>query len=218
MPQRPLNLSFQAFLALGAVLLSTGCSMVGIRTVEEARYDVLAQEGPFEIREYHPLVIAETTVEASYDEAGGKAFRRLFGYISGKNETRASIAMTAPVLANPDRGTDGESIAMTAPVLGEQRVDGWRYAFVLPADYTLETAPSPANPEVRLAEVPRRTVAVIRYSGSRSEEAMLEKSQDLRDWIASKGIEPTSAPRSAGYDPPWTLPFLRRNEVMFDVE
>ena len=218
MIQRPLKLSFLTLLALGSSLLSMGCSMVGIRTVEEAPYDVVSQEGPFEIREYHPLVIAETTVEADYDEAGNKAFRRLFGYISGKNETRASIAMTAPVLADPEQADGGESIAMTAPVLGEQQGGSWRYAFVLPADYTLETAPAPASPDVRLAQVPRRTVAVLRYSGSRDEAAMLEKSEALRDWIASKGIEPTSAPRSAGYDPPWTLPFLRRNEVMFDVD
>ena len=218
MPRRLPRPASQALLALAAGLLTTSCSMVGIRTVEEAPYDVVSQEGAFEIREYHPIVVAETTVEADYDEAGNKAFRRLFRYISGKNETRTSIAMTAPVLADPGATTKGESIAMTAPVLGEQAGESWRYAFVLPADYTLETAPTPASPDVRLAEVPRRTVAVLRYSGSRDEESMREKTEALREWIVSKGIEPTSAPRSAGYDPPWTLPFLRRNEVMFDVD
>lgn len=200
------------------LFFTTGCSIFGIRTSEEASYHVIAKYGNIEIREYGEFVVIETDVEASYDEAGSIAFKKLFAYISGENGSQTKIAMTAPVVSREGSALDGEKVAMTSPVIGEKQGQGWRYSFVLPAGYTLENAPVPSNPEVKLAVMPRKKVAVIRYSGPWKERAMHEKSEELIEWIRINGLERLSTPRSAGYDPPWTLSFLRRNEIMIDVK
>jgi hypothetical protein len=200
------------------LFFTTGCSIFGIRTSEEASYLVSAKYGNVEIREYGEFVVIETDVEASYDEAGSIAFKKLFGYISGENGSQSKIAMTAPVMSREESALEGEKVAMTTPVIGEKQGQGWRYSFVLPANYTLENAPVPSNPEVKLTVIPRKKVAVIRYSGPWKEEAMREKAEELTEWIRANNLERLSTPRSAGYDPPWTLPFLRRNEIMIDVK
>jgi len=201
-----------------AVLSITGCSFFGIRTSEEANYKILGESGQIEIREYDELVVVETDVDAPFDEASKLAFRKLFAYISGENLSKTKIAMTAPVLSTARRALDGDKIPMTSPVLSERQAEGWRYSFVLPANYTLENAPFPSNPEVKLASIPQKKVAVIRYTGSWNEQVMREKTEALVEWIQGKGLSIESGPRSAGYDPPWTLPFLRRNEIMIDIE
>lgn len=199
------------------ILLQSGCSLVGIRSAEEPNYSVLQNEDRFEVREYEALIIAETLVDASFDEAGNIAFKRLFGYISGDNAAAAEIEMTAPVMALDEYRSSSEEISMTAPVTGQQTALGWRFAFVLPSDYTLATAPLPENPEVGLHQVPARKVAVLRYSGSWSETAYQENLRLLQNWMRQNRLEAASLPRVAGYDPPWTLPFLRRNEIMIDL-
>ena len=208
----------RSLLALVLILLQTGCSLMGIRSTEEPNYSVLQQEDRFEVRDYETLVLAETLVDASFDDAGKIAFKRLFGYISGDNEAAAEIAMTAPVMALDEKQSSGENISMTAPVTGEETPLGWRFAFVLPSGYTLATAPVPGNPDVRLQQVPARTVAVVRYSGSWNETAYEENLKNLQQWMRQNQLEADSLPRVAGYDPPWTLPFLRRNEVMIDIK
>ena len=191
-------------------------SVFGVVDVEEAEYDVLSQDGPIELREYAELVLVETRVDADFDDAGDIAFRRLFAYISGANAANDEIAMTAPVIASA--GSDGEEIAMTAPVLSQPYKDGWRYAFVLPASYTIDSAPLPTNSSVSLGRRPKRKVAVIRHSGLWREATMRAHTEVLVDWIETEGLSATSPPIFAGYNPPWTLPFLRRNEVMIEVE
>lgn len=191
---------------------------MGIRNAEEANYSVIENQKPFEVRNYEALVIAETLIEASFDEAGNIAFKRLFGYISGDNVAASEIAMTAPVLTVDENRGGGKKISMTAPVISEKSGPRWRFAFVLPAEYTLETAPSPNNTAVDLVLVPARKVAAVRYSGSRSEAAYETNLKLLQDWMQQSGYEADSLPRLAGYDPPWTLPFLRRNEVLIDIK
>ena len=205
-----------AFSAL-IVIFSSGCSVVGINTVDEAGYTIALKDDNFELRDYAPMVVVETTIDDDFESAGNKAFRRLFAYISGDNVANSEIAMTAPVIADPALKGAGKDIAMTAPVLQQHSEGGWRYAFVLPADFTLETAPRPLADTVKLAEVPAKKVAVIQYSGFWSEENMQNKTSELNDWISANKLLPLSKPRWAGYNPPWTLPFLRRNEVMIDV-
>jgi hypothetical protein len=205
---------------LSAICLSfitTGCTFFGIRTSEEANYNVIGKRGQIEIREYDALVVVETYVNAGYDKAGNIAFKKLFAYISGENLSKTKIAMTAPVMSKEGSAVDGDKIPMTSPVLSERQVKGWRYSFVLPASYTLDNAPLPSNPDVKLAVIPRKKVAVIRYSGSWKEQIMSEKSEELDEWIQANGLKRLSKPRSARYDPPWTLPVLRRNEIMIDV-
>lgn len=204
--------------AFSGVVLLAGCSVFGIRTSEEVSYRVIEEYGQFEIREYDELVVVATDVSAPFDKAGNIAFKRLFGYISGDNVAQTKIAMTAPVMAKERNVPEGEKIAMTSPVIGEKQDMGWRYIFILPAGYTPENAPIPSDPMVKLSVMPSKKVAVLRYSGLRKEKSIRKKSDELVNWIQLRGLTIESKPRSAGYDPPWTLPFFRRNEVMIDVE
>ena len=203
--------------AILILLFQSGCSLLGIRNAEEANYSVVKSQDQFEVREYAAMVVAETLVSTNFDKAGDIAFKRLFGYISGDNGAASEIAMTAPVMALDENRSSGEKISMTAPVTGEKSELGWRFAFVLPAGYTLENAPAPNGPDVRLVEVPARRVAAVRYTGSWSEKAYKTNLGLLQDWMQQEQLEADSLPRVAGYDPPWTLPFLRRNEVMIDI-
>lgn len=207
----------RTIVAVAVLLLQTGCSVFGIRSAEEASYVVLEQQGDFELREYASLVVVETTIDGEFKDAGGQAFKRLFGYISGENNGSQKIAMTAPVIASTEGDADGEKIDMTAPVIAEEQQGGWRYAFVLPAGYTLDSAPTPLNPDVRIREIKTRRVAALSYSGRWNQSAFGEHAKRLLDWLQLKQIEPASLPRSAAYDPPWTIPFLRRNEVLVDL-
>ena len=198
-----------------ATLLLGGCSLVGVRTVEEAGYAIVEASGDIEIRDYDPLVVVETFVEADFEDAGNRAFGKLFAYISGENRARQAIEMTAPVVASEDDG--GESIEMTAPVIADKAVTGWRFAFVLPARFTIDSAPLPLRDDVRLRALESRRIAVLTYSGLRSESRFERNYARLNDWISAQGLEALSGPSYAGYDPPWTLPFLRRNEIMITV-
>ena len=191
---------------------TAGCSVFGVESVEEAPYQLIQQDKQFEIRDYEPLVVAETLVIASHKEAGSKAFRKLFAYISGENEANTEISMTAPVISE-----SSETITMTAPVTAEKEGEAWRYSFVLPKNYTLDNAPRPLNPDVSLAQIPQRRVATVRYSGRATDKAQSKNAAVLLEWIKSQGLESLSEPRWAGYNAPWTLPPFRRNEVLVDI-
>lgn len=195
-------------------LYLTGCSVMGIRDTPEPQYQVISQDREFEIRAYPPLLIAETLVAANYQEAGGIAFKRLAGYIFGGNTARESMAMTTPVI----READGEEIAMTAPVLQQTEGRQWRMSFVMPAGYRLDTLPIPLDANIELKEIPAKKVAVLCYSGSLNENAIATNSQKLLDWLGQQSLKPISSTRSAAYDPPWTIPMLRRNEIHVDLE
>jgi hypothetical protein len=210
----PVRMTLMALIAV----LQSGCSVFGIRSAEEAAYSVLQQQGDYELREYESLVVASTLVDSNFDEAGKQAFRRLFNYISGDNESARKIDMTAPVLATENRPADKEKIAMTAPVIREKVEQGWRFSFVLPASYTLATAPLPIDERVNLEQIPSRKVAAVQYSGRWNQARFDENTALLLQWIAEQQLESDSPPRVAGYDPPWTLPFLRRNEVLVDIK
>jgi DNA gyrase inhibitor GyrI len=200
------------------VLLSiffTGCTVFGIRTVEQARYTVMLEDGAIQIRQYENFIVAETTVEGQYKESGNMAFKRLAAYIFGENKGDETISMTAPVLQEKE---SGEKISMTAPVLQEKVGTSWNMSFVMPAKYTMDTLPEPIDPKVTLKEIQGKKVAAITYRGLLSEENISKKLNELEEWLHKKGYTVISEPRSAGYDPPWTIPFLRRNEVHIDIE
>lgn len=207
-----------AALALTAALLQSGCSVFGFQSVDEPDYRVLTAAGGFELRRYDAKVVAETVVDADFRDAGRIAFKRLFGYISGDNRASLEISMTAPVLAQPSAQTEAGKIAMTAPVTGEPSTNGWRFAFVLPAEYDLSNAPQPNDERIQLKRIPAKKVAVLRYSGLWRESDYAENRMRLREWIERSGLEADSPARVASYDPPWTLPSLRRNEVMIDIK
>jgi hypothetical protein len=194
-----------------------------LMALEEPKYTVIESAPPFELRQYAPMIVAEVTVEGDMSDAGSKGFRFIAGYIFGKNQSKATIAddskasekiaMTVPVTIEPT----SEKIAMTAPVTMENQNSGpnqWRMFFVMPSQYTLATLPTPLSPEVKLKEIPAQRKAVITFTGFNSEEKTQEKTQELRAWMKSKNLSPLGEPQLARYNPPWSIPFLRRNEVM----
>ena len=201
-------------ISLLSSLLMAGCSVFGIRTVEEAPYTVLLQDGDIQIRQYKDIIIAQTIVDGSYDKTSSIAFNRLARYIFGKNKARQKIAMTAPVLQE----IGNEKLAMTAPVLQQKSGDKWIMSFVMPFGFTLDTLPEPIDPEVKLAEIKAKKLSTISYSGSLSEIGITDHARKLKAWLDEKGYKAASEPRSAGFDPPWTIPFLRRNEVHIDID
>lgn len=183
-------------------------------SIEEAAYTVVKKSDIFELRDYAPHIVAEIVVEGSLEDAGNKAFRPLFNYISGANRSRSSIAMTAPV----SQEAEGEKIAMTAPV-GQQRSSGkWAVSFTMPASYSMGALPIPTNPAVTLREVPARRMAAVRYSGTWDEKNYLRYKERLENWIRENGFEMKGEPVWARYNPPFTLWFLRRNEILIPVE
>jgi effector-binding domain-containing protein len=183
--------------------------------IEKAQYTVLEKQGKFEIRQYEPQIVAETTVDASFEDAGNVAFRRLFSYISGENRKSESIKMTAPV----NQKSSSEKISMTAPV--NQRKSGTKYEvnFLMPSKYKMETLPEPLDSDVKLREVPARKIAAVRYSGTWSRKTYKSHKDSLEEFIRDRKLTETGQePIWARYDPPFQLWFLRRNEVLIPVE
>jgi hypothetical protein len=184
--------------------------------VEQAKYTVVKTEGSIEIRDYASSIVAETRVNKEREEAINDGFRRIADYIFGNNVSNAKLAMTAPVTQEKS-----EKIAMTAPVT-QQAADndgkGWKVRFIMPAEYTLETLPKPKNPEVYIKAIPETRFAVITFSGIGSDERLKKETETLRAYISNNHYKEASRPSYAFYNPPWTLPFLRRNEVMIQIE
>ena len=165
-----------------------------------------------EIRRYGPRIAAETTVYADEEAARSTGFRRLAGYIFGGNHRRTKIAMTAPV------AQQNEKIAMTAPVSQATGPDGGSVIrFFMPAKWSLETLPEPDDDAVRLVEVPAETVGVLKFSGDRGPEAVGERTDELLKILRDNNFEPSGEPVAWFYDPPWTVPSRRRNEVAVPV-
>lgn len=186
---------------------------------EQQPYEVLQTYDGFELRRYPAHVVAEVTVRGSFDTAGNAAFRPLFRYISGENRSRRSVAMTAPVVQEVDAPPDSEKVAMTAPVVQHTGQDGeYVIAFVLPASLTEQSAPVPSNPQVRIRTVPERRAAARRYSGRWSENAYRTQAATLLEALQEAGLRAVGEPRFARFNPPFTPWFLRRNEVVQDVE
>ena len=181
--------------------------------IEEATYTVVKKDDDFEIRDYTPHVVAETLVAGSFENAGSKAFKILFGYISGENRSRKKVEMTAPVSqqANP------EKIKLTAPVSQQRMEAKWTVSFMMPASYSLETLPEPENPKVTLRRVPGRRMAAVRYSGFWSEKGYLKNKLKLETWIKENGLKIAGDPLWARYNAPFTPWFLRRNEIMIPI-
>lgn len=189
-----------------------------VMAIEQAKYTVIEKSDAFELRAYSAKILAETLVSGSLDEASSAGFRLIADYIFGNNTSTASgnqqISMTTPVTITPK----SEKISMTSPVSIEQSGEQWLIHFVMPSQYTLVSLPKPNNPAVTLREVPASNYAVIRFSGFAGEDKIARKTADLLAWLNNKGIKPIGEPELARYNPPWTLPFLRRNEIMVPYE
>lgn len=204
---------------LGALVLVSlsACSVFGNPGVEIAPYNVYQQDGDIEIRYYEELVLVSTPMID--EERNRGAFGKLFNYISGENAGEAKIDMTAPVLMDSTQ-TGGQKIAMTAPVIVDQEDDANNptMSFVLPSQFTLDTAPRPTDPDVTLNTLSELRVAAIRFSGTLSENNTQKHRKQLEAWIETNGYTIVGPYKTAGYNPPWTLPNMRRNEILIPVD
>jgi len=179
--------------ALGALLWGPIASQV-----ERARYKTVRRDRDIEIRDYTPMIVAEVEVSGDREAAIQQGFRTLADYIFGNNTALRVITMTAPVTQQGDE-------------------ENWQVRFVMPARYTTDTLPRPIDPAVNLKHLAAKRFAAIRFSGSARDASLRRHTERLSDFIREKGLRPLSPPAFAFYNPPWTLPFLRRNEIMIEI-
>ena len=184
--------------ALTVVLALTAVFSGVLGNVEQPKYAIVERDGDLEIRDYAPMIVAETNVTGTREAAIREGFRTIADYIFGNNLGSRKIAMTAPVIQQGD-GHD------------------WQIRFVIPASYTMETLPKPKNTAVSLKEVQGRRFAVIRFSGTAHHKNLRRYVAKLQALIKSKNLNEEGGPIYAFYNPPWTLPFLRRNEVLIAI-
>ena len=180
--------------------------------VEKPDYKVIQSEQNIEIRQYDPMIIAEVEVDGKREDAIGDGFRLLADYIFGNNTVQQVISMTAPV-----QQKENQKIAMTAPVQQQSTGKSWRMSFVMPSKYSMDSLPVPNNNLVRLKEILTKKFVVIEFSGTNSNENVTEHENQLMNYIEANQIKINGSPKYAFYNPPWSLPFLRRNEVMIEI-
>ena len=220
------NAVLLAFAAIGLLLGEAAMA------IEEPAFEVLEKAENIEIRQYRSVIVAETFVSGDMSSASGSGFRLIADYIFGNNqsiresagEPSEKIAMTAPVSIEPL--TPSEKIAMNAPVKVEPQGESasglmdskrWRVQFTMPSGYSMATLPKPRNPAVTLREVPGKRYAVFVFSGFVGEEKAQQKTDELVVWLKAKNLRAIATPQLARYDPPWTLPFFRRNEILVEI-
>jgi hypothetical protein len=186
--------------------------------IEEPNYEVVETYKEFELRRYEPYLLAEVDVSGGINSAGNRAFRILAGYIFGDNAAATKMAMTAPVESSSMRR--GEKMAMTAPVTSTKK-DGdemTTVAFVMEQKYSIDTLPTPNDERIRIREVPERTVAVRRYSGRWTDAKYQRNLGLLVEALSNSSLEVVGEAILARYNSPFSLPMMRRNEVMFEIK
>ena len=185
-------------------------SFMGVAmAIEEPAYTVVSNTHGYEVRRYDAILVAETQVNSSFEDAGNLAFKILAGYIFGANQSKTKISMTAPV--------NQEKIKMTAPVTQSKDSSGFLVQFTMPKQYTLETLPLPNDPRVKLRKILPRTIAVFSYSGSWSESRYHEKLKDFKDTLDKDAVLTNGEPVLARFNSPFQLWFLRRNEIWIEI-
>ena len=181
--------------------------------VEKPDYKVIQSEQNIEIRQYEPMIIAEVEVDGKREDAIRDGFRLLADYIFGNNTVEQNISMTAPV-----QQKENQKIAMTSPVQQQLAGKSWQISFVMPSKYNMDSLPVPNNNRVRLKEILTKKFVVIEFSGTNSNENVTEHENQLMNYIEANQIKIIGSPKYAFYNAPWTLPFLRRNEVMIEIK
>ncbi len=197
-----------------AFILIVGGLLAGpvMSNVEKPDYKVIQTERNIEIRQYEPMIIAEVEVDGKREDAIREGFRLIADYIFGNNTVQRDIAMTAPV-----QQQESQKIAMTAPVQQQSTGRSWQISFVMPSKYSMETLPEPKNDRVRLKGIMTKKFVVIKFSGTNSNENVTEHENQLMNYIEANQIKIIDSPKYAFYNAPWTLPFMRRNEVMIEI-
>ncbi len=181
---------------------------VRMSQVEQPKYTVIAKAGTIEVRQYPAMIVAEVQVEGVRQRAIREGFKLLADFIFGNNHLQKQVAMTAPVQQQ------STTIAMTAPVQQQASQAGWWVRFVMPSAYTMATLPQPNNKAVKVRVVPEAQYVVIRFSGLASHQRMADQRAKLAQYVEAHNLSVHGMPVYAFYNPPWTLPFFRRNEIM----
>lgn len=183
--------------------------------VEQAEYSVVKKGNGYEIRNYPVHIVAMTSIAGSYNESMNRGFGIVAEYIFGGNTRKESIAMTTPVVA---QRSASEKIAMTSPVVVNRDGDSNFISFGMPKGYTLETLPTPNDSRVKLVEVPTKNVAVIRFSWYRNDNRLKIMESALLDMLSRDSVEVIGSSAYAGYNAPWTPPWMTRNEILVEVK
>jgi hypothetical protein len=212
MPSKRL-LSRRAWVLLaGLCLLAALSPTVLSMTYREPAHTVEVRDGDFEIRRYAPALAAEVTTTGDRNSAIGAGFRLLADYIFGNNTKKQTIEMTVPVTQQ-----QSEKIAMTVPVTQQAAGSDWIVRFIMPVTYTLDTLPVPNDQRVRIVAIPQKRVAAVRFSGRSTADNLSQHRSALETWMKSRGLKAAAEPTMAFYNPPWSLPFLRRNEYLVEL-
>ncbi len=193
--------------------------------VEEPHYIVLYKQDNFEVREYPPLLIAKTVVTGDMSEASRKGFQLIADYIFGNNQSSnadqtTKISMTAPVSISPELTQSTNSPITIQPTLVTQHfvnAKTWQVSFVMPSEYNLLTIPKPNNPSVQLIQLPKRYFVINRYSGLNTSDKITLKIEELSEWAKGRAYVVSGEAQLARYNPPWTLPMFRRNEIFLEI-
>lgn len=200
-----------------AILVGIGvlAALIGnvMSYVEHPDYKIITLKNNIEVREYLPMILAEVEVVGERKQAIRQGFKILADYIFGNNTSFVKMEMTAPVTNELN-----EKMSMTAPVIQQKYMDKWKVRFVMSKKYSFETLPKPKVKDVTLVSVPLRYFAVIRFSGLVNDENIKQYTNELEAYILDQALKSIGMPQLAFYNPPWTLPFLRRNEVMIEVK
>ena len=208
------------------VLFSFIITSCGTTGVEEPSYKSLVQDNKFEIREYAPRIIAQTTVNGTQKSASNKAFRILADYIFGNNTSQSNIDTTTPATQSKPAENSSEKIAMTAPVTQYKSPESsktasidseWIVQFTIPAEFTIDTLPKPNNPAVEIVQLPPLSYAVLKFSGRVNESLIAQKTTELEAIISERKLQIEGEIVLAQYNPPWILGPFRRNELLMPL-
>lgn len=184
-----------------AALALAGCMGTGDSKKEEnPAYSVVAAEKEFEVRQYGPQILAQYSERGLYNQSVETGYIKLERYFLGENWVPVAIPLTVPVMVREDGA------------------GGWTTMFVLPPTYRIASTPEPKDTRIRVAEVPARRVAAVKFGGKLNEAVMREQTEVLGDWLAANGIRHRGDFTLASYDPPWTPASWRENEVMVTLE
>jgi hypothetical protein len=199
------------------LFLNLGCSVFGKNEVEELKYDLILKEGDKEIRHYRSYIVAQVTVDDK-NNPQNKAFKILAGYIFGDNKSKSKMPMKTPVMTSEGKGS--EKISMTAPVLMEsEEQNKMTMSFSMPSKYTLQELPEPNDKRIKLVSIREHYAAALVFSGFWSKEKNAMLGEELMRWLLKhQEYRQISRPIFAGHNPPWTIPFLRRNEILIKLD
>jgi effector-binding domain-containing protein len=185
-------------LIIGIVLIGTVAMGPMMSNVETPKYNLVQSDSNIDIRKYESIIVAEVNIDVKNEDALAEGFRLLADYIFGNNATKKDIAMTAPVLK-------------------QLNGDTWNISFVMPSEYKMDSLPKPLNDRVKLKRIRAKKFVVIAFSGRNSDYNLELHEEKLMKYIKSNNLSVTGSPKYAFYNPPWTLPFMRRNEIMFEI-